>query len=305
MGVPTHLHEQFKHRVETFAHEYENVYEGDVDALHRTRVASRRLRELLPLQQLDPDLTRKLVRRLRKVTRRLGEVRELDVLSLIIQGLSKNRRYPSMALRRVGDEVTLARTAARERLAAKLPAEKLQSLARKLDRAAQRLTAADAESSRRGTKHHRRAPQWALEARLARRAAAVRTAIAAAGTVYAPEQLHGVRIALKKLRYSLELSSEARPRQTAADLASLTNAQDLLGGLHDLEMLLIRVRETQASLPASDQKAWRDFDTLVRAVEDDCRQLHADYMRDRARLLAIADRMSRRETRVAARRAAV
>ena len=31
---------------------------------------------------------------------------------------------------------------------------------------------------------------------------------------------------------------------------------------------------------------------LVRAVEDDCRQLHAHYMRDRAELIAITDRMA-------------
>ena len=43
---------------------------GDVRALHRTRVASRRLREVLPVLQLDPDMAHKLGRRLRKITQR-------------------------------------------------------------------------------------------------------------------------------------------------------------------------------------------------------------------------------------------
>ena len=53
---------------------------GDVTAVHQARVASRRLRELLPILELDPRVSRKLGRRLRKVTRALGPVRELDVL---------------------------------------------------------------------------------------------------------------------------------------------------------------------------------------------------------------------------------
>src|SRR6266704_224163 len=57
---------------------------GDVTALHRTRGASRRLRELIPVLQLDHNVARKLGRRLRKITRRLGAIRELDVLLLLI-----------------------------------------------------------------------------------------------------------------------------------------------------------------------------------------------------------------------------
>jgi CHAD domain-containing protein len=277
-----------------------------VEALHKTRVTSRRLRELLPLLQLDREITRKLIRRLRKVTRQLGTVRELDVLLLLVRGLAKDGRHSSMALKRLGATAAQVRAAARERLSAKLPLAKLERLARKLDRVANSLQSDDGQPQRRQPSGHRRASSWAVDARVARRAASVRAAIAAAGAVYAPEQLHLVRIALKKLRYSFELAAEGRQRHTAADLAALKAAQDLLGQLHDLEMLLAMVRETQASLPASDLSAWRDFNALVRAVEDDCRQFHAQYMRDRARLIVIADRMAavKRDTRPVGRRAA-
>jgi hypothetical protein len=66
------------------------------------------------------------------------------------------------------------------------------------------------------------------------------------------------------------------------------------------------VRATQASLPAADLSAWRELNALVRAVEDDCRQLHAQYMRDRSKLITIADRMAaaKRDNRPLGRRAA-
>jgi hypothetical protein len=37
--------------------------------------------------------------------------------------------------------------------------------------------------------------------------------------------------------------------------------------------------------------AWKALGALVHAVEDDCRQWHARYMRDRLVLIAIADRL--------------
>src|SRR5260370_39500596 len=73
-----------KTRLDRFARMLPGVEAGELRALHRARVASRRLRELLPVLQLHPDATRKHLRRLRNVTERLGAVRELDVLLLLI-----------------------------------------------------------------------------------------------------------------------------------------------------------------------------------------------------------------------------
>jgi CHAD domain-containing protein len=233
-------------------------------------------------------------------------VRELDVLMLLINGLAQDGRYSSMALTRLGVTASQARAAARERLSAKLPLAKLHRLAERLERIADDLEWDDAGSHRAEGPGHKHASLWAVEARVTRRAASVRAAIRAAGAVYAPEHLHIVRIALKKLRYSVELAAGSRQKHSGADLAALKAAQELLGQLHDLEMLLASVRATQASLPAADLSAWREFNALVRAVEDDCRQLHAQYMRDRAKLMAIAERMAavKRDNRPVGRRAA-
>src|SRR5262249_59445457 len=96
-----------KTHVDQFERSLRHMDRGDVRALHRARVASRRLRELVPVLPLTPGTTRKLNRRLRKITARLGEVRELDVLLLLIDELRKDRRRHSDALARVA--VTVAR----------------------------------------------------------------------------------------------------------------------------------------------------------------------------------------------------
>jgi CHAD domain-containing protein len=289
----------FRTHLDAFARELPRVEQRHVEAVHGARVASRRLRELVPVLGLDRRTTRKLSRQLRTVTTQLGTVRELDVLMLLIEELERNHRYSPAAVRQVSAVVAQARRAAGERLSDKLPASKLQRLVDRLERAAKRLESDDAMSRRAGGSGPTRAWLWALDARLARRAACGRAAIDAAGTLYSPEYLHKVRIALKKLRYAAELSRDAGGRRIAGDIASLKAAQNLLGRLHDLEVLRAWGREVQATWSPPDLTEWRELGSLVHAVEDDCRQLHARYMRDRATLIGITDRMGASKARVA------
>ena len=58
------------------------------------------------------------------------------------------------------------------------------------------------------------------------------------------------------------------------------------------QMLIEQVRETQASLAPPSVTVWRELDTLVVSLEDDCRRLHARYMRLREALAALAQRRS-------------
>ena len=53
-----HRYDPFRKRLRAFAHALPRLEEGDVGALHRTRVASRRLREWLPLLELDRETAR-------------------------------------------------------------------------------------------------------------------------------------------------------------------------------------------------------------------------------------------------------
>ena len=239
----------FRGLLEAFTREAPRVDEGDVEALHRMRVASRRLRELVPLLALDADKAQRLNRRLRKVTRQLGAVRELDVLTLLLRELRAKDGYPDEALKHVNLAVQRARTSARERFARRLPATKLERLGRKLERAVKRPTA---PRRRTGATARANRPKetwrWALDARLARRAEKARTAIETAGAVYHSEPLHAVRIAFKKLRYAAELQAQTKRDRGTSDIPAMKAAQDLLGRLHDLEVLISWTREAQATL---------------------------------------------------------
>jgi CHAD domain-containing protein len=288
MPVPRTRSELLKKRLDQFTRVLNAVEQGDVRGLHRARVASRRLRELLPMLQLDADKTRKLGRRLRRVTTRLGKVRELDVLLLLIDELHVSRRARSSALGRVGISVAKDRDDARKHLSERLPVTGMRRLAQKLDRVVEQLRLAESSSSRAAARMWR----LAVEAQVAARASRLSAAMAEAGAMYLPERLHTVRIATKKLRYAVELSTELAGARSGAGLNALKRSQDVLGRLHDLQVLIDRVRQVQASLTPPSVTLWRDLDALVISLEDDCRLLHARYMGSRDQLAAIADKLS-------------
>jgi CHAD domain-containing protein len=303
MPVSKQRYDLLHKRLEQFTRMLHGLDEGDVRALHRTRVSSRRLREVLPILQLDGAVTRKLSRRLRRVTKRLGRVRNLDVLLLLIDELQDARRPDEPSLNRLATVVSEERLAERERLAAKLPSAELHRVASKLDKIARQLKAA--ERSAPASDGNRARPwRWVVEARLARRAARFAAAINDAGAVYLPERLHAVRIALKKMRYAVELSAEIAGQPSTPELRTLKRGQDLLGRLHDVQVLIDRVRQLQASLTPPDIAVWRELDALITSLDNDCRRLHARYMRDRAALLAICDRDGARPSAAPVRRRA-
>ena len=91
-----------------------------------------------------------------------------------------------------------------------------------------------------------------LAVRMVRRARDLHQAVAAAGALYAPEPLHAVRIAAKKLRYAMELAHELRLLSSRRPLRQLERMQDTLGHLHDLQILLERLAAAQAALPVPD-----------------------------------------------------
>jgi CHAD domain-containing protein len=273
-------------RLERFSREMPGVETRDIRAVHRTRVASRRLRELLPVLQLDEGVVGKLSHQLRKVTRRLGGVREADVMLLLIAELHESGRFSEPALRLVRDAARAERDEARAEIPVK-PTAAFQRIVKKLDRAARKLEGPEDAQTR-------RAWRWALDARVSRRALALRDAIDKAGSVYLAERLHGTRIALKKLRYGLELDVEARGLKSTKELRTLKRMQEVLGRLHDRQILIDHVRSVQASLTPPSVSTWRDLDTVLMSLEENCRRLHARYVRERRTLIDICDRLTRR-----------
>ena len=169
----------------------------------------------------------------------------------------------------------------------------LHRIGRKLESAAGELDKVEQKPSR-GRGWH-----WAIDARVSRRATTLSKAIDEAGALYLAERLHGVRIALKKLRYAVEVIGEATGIDRAPELTTLKRGQDVLGRLHDFQVLIDRVRDAQASLQPSDAAVSRNLDRVIVGLEQQCRRLHARYVRDRGALAAVASRLLARPARVA------
>src|SRR5262245_4989470 len=174
-------YELLRSRLDRFTRMLPGVESGEIGAVHRTRVAARRLRELLPILQLEPSTVRKMNRRLRKVTKRLGHVRELDVLIQLIEELRANRRLSGRALARVAGEVRKERDEVKRRPRKEVAAD-LKRASKKLETIAQELK--DKNGRVRNTPW-----RWALDARVANRAARLKDAMQEAGAMYQTERL--------------------------------------------------------------------------------------------------------------------
>lgn len=288
-------HDLLRKRLQRFVRALRGIERGDSRAVHVARVASRRLREILPVLQIAPEAAAALGRRLRKVTSELGAVRDLDVLAQLAEELRESRRFDPAAIDQVVDRIASERSRVRRRMGRHLPPDALQRLARKLDR----LRAAIAEADTGGQcGAPAKAWRWAVQARVARRAASLRASLLRTGALYLPDRLHAVRIDVKKLRYALELSSEIAGSRRDPDVLLLERAQDLLGRMHDTEMLIDRVRQVQASAAAPALSAWRSLDLLITALENSCRRLHGRYVRERAAIEALCERLGAKSTGV-------
>jgi CHAD domain-containing protein len=274
-------------RLDSLARALPELEAGHRKAVHKTRVAARRLRELLPLLQIDYDAAAKLGRRLRRARRALGRARELDVLYDLSIALRESGRHHPQALRQVEEALHAERDRLRARLPLKAIATELRRIRRKLDGTADAMRPAE-----------RQTPdlrwRWALQARITRRASRLKEAMNAAGAVYLSERLHAVRIALKKLRYALELSQEVTRSGSESDLRLLKRQQALLGDLRDRQLLIDHVRAIQARAGISDPATLRDLDELITDLETNCRRMHARYVRKKDALLALCGRLSGR-----------
>jgi CHAD domain-containing protein len=255
------------------------VYDGDVDSVHRVRVATRRLREVLPLAIPSPDS--RLMDVARAAGRQLGRVRELDVMRGMLEGLAE-RDIGAAGI------AAVARRALRDRQLAERRAmvKALESL--------------DLDKLRRdaGIDGHAwtqwvslpsiglATPAWrsALRERLMARSSDAADAVRRATGIYLPNRAHRARVAIKKLRYAVEVAHETglwRPRRAVKDLARL---QSTLGAMHDAQVLI----EAMDDLLGADVPA-PGAATLKRLLDDDIVRHHADYLRQRDRVFAIGD----------------
>jgi CHAD domain-containing protein len=245
-----------------------SAVDGDAEALRRVRIATRRLRAMLPLVDAAGvgAATRRVARDLKRVGRAHGPSRERLVAREDLQRAAREHPWPAHDVARV--ERWLDRRIARADRARRrtLRGIDVRGLSERLG--ALTLALPDTEPSL----------DWArlVGDLLVRRATRAARARDACGTLYEPEQLHTLRIALKKLRYTTELVDIVTHRRGAALLAALKQAQQRYGRLHDRQVLLAEARACAAafarSRTASTGKA------ILDDLEADCRRWHGDAM---------------------------
>lgn len=250
---------------------------GDTRSVHQARVATRRLREALPvIGSVSARSLGRVRRQVRRLTRALGPVRELDVALGHLDDLNAKEIVSPRALARVRESIAAERTRRRRDMLAEITPGRVEKLRVRLGKVG----------------HEHEAPHSAAalaeaEQQAGRRAGRLAAAIERAGSLYLPDRLHLVRIAAKKLRYALEIERELKRSRVTARITQLKRLQDLLGEMHDFEILIDRTRELQAELASSDRPLASELDRLVRALEGECRQRHAAYMRRRASILKL------------------
>jgi CHAD domain-containing protein len=251
---------------------------GDDVGVHQARVASRRLREAVPVLADPSRLRKKAEGKVRRVTNALGTVREMDVTVTILDEFARGPGIPRDALEDVRTHVIAERDRRREVMLDRLRKINAAKLTRRLEEVALLSQAIVPAEWRRH-----------LSARIEHRAKRLGAAIQAAGQIYAPEQLHAVRIATKKLRYALEVAADARVAPVRPMLATLKRAQDTLGRLHDLQVIEQHVAAVQALPPTRRGADDGGLDVLAHLLAGECRHLHARYVKQVPALVALVD----------------
>lgn len=280
MSVPFALNALLSPRLAALAAHLPHARRGSLKAVHQARVASRRLREILPIvgNVAGARRLRRAVRHVRAVTRALGPVRELDVTLALVGQLTASGPEATLAISSVRRLVAEERRRRRRAMLEVITPGRVARTLRAVQAVQARLAAATPDEEWRAL----------LAARALARAGALGHAIADVGLLFDPARLHFVRIAAKKLRYALELVAEARLAKVAPLIPLLKKTQDQLGRLHDLGILLVFIHQADTEpTPASR----RSLAALREVLERECHKEHARYLRRRPRLLAIGDRV--------------
>ena len=266
-------------RINDLMCEIPGVREGLAESVHDARVTTRRLREVLPL--FGDDRATSATRLAKQLGRQLGRLRDLDVQHELLE--EKEKAMPFVALAAASARRTIRILAAAERrdLIRALEDTDWQCLGK----------VRNESSSWRRSFSGWPSQAWAtrLFERLAERGAELRARVEHATGVYFPNRLHRVRIAVKRLRYVVEIADELsvwRPPHLLGDLKKL---HATLGDLRDAQALVDRIPDLAgADVPTDATSA------LVGVLNADVARLHQRYLPRRARLLLIADVCQRR-----------
>lgn len=211
---------------------------SDPEAIHDTRVAIRRLRAALGLfEPVIPQRGARLRSELKWLTRELGHVRDLDVMS---EQLKEWREEAAPEERAGFDELegllTERRTKEHVRVVRALDTRRFATLGEGLDGFLARGPSSRSQAAG--------MPALVVVPELvAKRYRSLRKAGRKVGTHSPAPELHKLRIRAKRLRYALEFVSPLYVDSTKTMIRRVTRLQDVLGELQDTEVAIAHLHE--------------------------------------------------------------
>lgn len=235
------------HSLDSLTAEIEGVKgEDDKEFVHRMRVASRRLRSALVLfgECYEEEEVRKWNKAVRSVTKDLGEARDLDVQIEFLNGFAQaHADLPSL------EELTRELEMQRERAQPRIVSG-LEKLERK----------GTLEEMRRTYEEVRNAPRCSVPWGTMERAfhhISIRLddLLSLQECVHQPEakdKHHQMRIAAKRLRYTMEAFEALYGEGVKARIAVIKDLQDRLGGLHDCDVWIDMLQARGVDDPGLD-----------------------------------------------------
>jgi CHAD domain-containing protein len=241
------------------------VREGDVDAIHDARVATRRVRAALPLlsTRQPGDASDGVDSVVKAIGRALGKVRDQDEALRLVAEVEGRAPVTAPAAAVLRARLLPEQLRQRRRLIKTLEGLDLAVL--------DRLREALQEGGRPGRRiWGGPASPPRLAAVVGRCAQAVEASVQHASAIYFPNRAHKARVAIKKLRYATELMDTTEAVRKPSERV-LRKAQATLGNVHDREMLLRRLLSLagDTEVPAARE--------LAGVLEAECRSLFATY----------------------------
>jgi CHAD domain-containing protein len=261
------------------------LLDGRPDSIHDARIATRRIREVLPLTEewQRRHVADDLFTRIKQIGRSLGKVRDADVRIELLRYLESRfaPAAPSLVLVRQRQE--------RDRLLL------VRELVKRFERlgVGQELARLSTGSARPRTRFLiaiTGAWRHQLRRLVAERAQAASDAVVHSTGVYFPNRSHQARIALKKFRYAVEISAYAGLLADEPLMRTLKKTQDLLGELHDRQTLIDELKD---GAPEQAEMDARQLGLIVRVAEAEIADLHARVLTRRPEVLEACCRAQR------------
>jgi CHAD domain-containing protein len=235
-------HRGLSHWMNRVLEELESLQNSpDADTVHDLRVVIRRCRSLAAvLEEVDPDPAWPKMRKVaRKLFRGLGTVRDAQVMEDWIKKLAPETDPLRAQLLASLEADEKQRSDDALRVAAKFDKKEWAQLERRLRNRVRLVPVGGLAAECLALERFEQAKELHNRAQRTEK----------------PKPWHQLRIGLKRFRYTLEA---LLPEHSAAWLENLKRIQDLLGDVHDLDVLSEMLEEHESPATADSSKSWQE-----------------------------------------------